>query len=114
MKKTILAAILGVFGVFAAAHMPHASARTDAGERASTGFSTASTVQAPALSPSVSIELPEQYIVAAPPVRHAAAKHVETDSEHVARLMAAPMQCGRTMPTDSDMWIGAAYCTVGK
>jgi hypothetical protein len=91
MRRLIVAAALAVLSFAALAHAPghaHASAKAPA------AAPVVASHTAPALEAPVTIELPEQTIVGVAPARHAAAKHVETDAEHIARLMSARLSCG--------------------
>ncbi|HVR02803.1 MAG TPA: hypothetical protein VMT47_11775 [Polyangia bacterium] len=109
--KTMLLALLASLSF---AVIPVAGARSVANE----------TAPAPAVEASVSVSdrdivsldvvrpgvLDVGTIVVVGSVPKAPARHVETDQEHIARLMSSHVDCSSVVPTNSDMWIGVRYC----
>jgi hypothetical protein len=114
MKKLIAAAAALVLGFAALAHAPSRA-------HAKASASAPAAVAAPAVEAPLFIELPEQTIAVAAPSHHAAARAVETDAQHVARLMATPLRCGDYEASAGTGEIAGtsgsprvARCTVGR
>lgn len=108
--KTVLASAAVLVAMFAAMGFSHRSPVAPAHAAAALESPVAPSLPREPVEFGPTVAVPETVIVASPKPIARPAKHVETDAEHVARLMTAPQRCGRVMPTDSDMWIGVSYC----